>query len=134
MDLRQQVSPPARLSFACELGSEPLGELFSDRSVIEQLQALQAGVTLMLSDLSLERASRRRPGLPDVVAGDAQRPVAGDVLRAELEQVADEAQVRLGGEEPLLLRDVLLEDVGLQRAVELAEVDALPLGGHDVHA
>jgi hypothetical protein len=40
--------------------------------------------------------------------------------RAVLHQVADQAQVRLGREEPLLLRDVLLEDVGLQRAVELA--------------
>ena len=29
--------------------------------------------------------------------------------------------MRLGREEPLLLRDVLLEDVGLQRAVERAE-------------
>ena len=53
---------------------------------------------------------------------------------AVLHQVADEAQVRLGREEPLLLRDVLLEDVGLQRAVEDAEVDALPLGGDQVHA
>ena len=31
--------------------------------------------------------------------------------------------MRLGLEEPLLLRDVLLEDVGLQRAVEDAGVD-----------
>jgi hypothetical protein len=42
--------------------------------------------------------------------------------------------VRLGGEEPLLLRDVLLEDVGLQRAVERADVHALAFGGDQVHA
>ena len=51
-----------------------------------------------------------------------------------LHQVADQAQVRLGLEEPLLLRDVLLEDVGLQRAVEHGRVDALALGGDEVHA
>ena len=75
-----------------------------------------------------------RAGLADVVAGDRDRLVRRDVLGAVLHQVADQAQVRLGGEQPLLLRDVLLEDVGLQRAVEDAEVDALALGGDQVHA
>jgi hypothetical protein len=76
----------------------------------------------------------RRPGLADVVAGDRQRLVGGDAGRAVLHQVADEAQVRLGLEEPLLLGDVLLEDVRLQRAVEHGGVDALALGGDEVHA
>jgi hypothetical protein len=40
--------------------------------------------------------------------------------------------VRLRAEEPLLLRDVLLEDVGLQRPVESAEVDALAFRGDEV--
>ena len=75
-----------------------------------------------------------RAGLADVVAGDRDRLVRRDLLGAVLHQVADQAQVRLGGEQPLLLRDVLLEDVGLQRAVELADVDALALGGDQVHA
>ena len=39
-----------------------------------------------------------------------------------------------GGEEPLLLRDVLLEDVGLQRAVEVANRRPLALGRDEVHA
>ena len=76
----------------------------------------------------------RRAGLADVVAGDRQRLVVRDVLGAVLHEVADQAQVRLGREQPLLLRDVLLEDVGLQRAVEDPEVDALALGGDEVHA
>jgi hypothetical protein len=76
----------------------------------------------------------RRAGLPDVVAADRQRLVSRDLAGAVLHQVADEAQMRLGGEQPLLLRDVLLEDVGLQGPVESAEVGALPLGGDQVHA
>ena len=76
----------------------------------------------------------RRAGLADVVAGDGERLVGRDLLGAVLHQVADQAQVRLGAEEPLLLGDVLLEDVGLQRAVQLAGVDLGPLGGHEHHA
>ena len=55
-------------------------------------------------------------------------------MRAVLHQVADQAQVRLGREQPLLLRDVLLEDVGLQGAVQLGRVGALALGRDQVHA
>lgn len=44
------------MTFACELGRDRLTALFSDGSVIEDLQALGAGVALMLSDLSPERA------------------------------------------------------------------------------
>ena len=76
----------------------------------------------------------RRAGLADVVAGDRERLVRRDLLGAVLHQVADQAQVRLGAEQPLLLGDVLLEDVGLQGAVEQARVDAGPLGGDDHHA
>ena len=46
-----------RLTFACELDRERLTSLFSDPSVIEDLKALGAHVTLMLSDLSPERAA-----------------------------------------------------------------------------
>ena len=47
---------PVRLTFACELGRDRLADLFSDPSVVDDLQALGAGVVLMLSDLSIERA------------------------------------------------------------------------------
>ena len=72
----------------------------------------------------------RRARLPDVVAGHRQRLVPGDVLAAVLHQVADEAQVRARLEQPLLLRDVLLEDVGLQGPVQLGQVRALAFCGH----
>jgi hypothetical protein len=80
----------------------------------------------------LLRGGRSR--LADVVAGDRERLVRRDLVGAVLHQVADQAQVRLGLEQPLLLRDVLLEDVGLQRAVELAGVDPGTLGRDDHHA
>jgi hypothetical protein len=54
--VRGSPVPPARLTFACELAHDRLAELFSDGVVIEHLQALGAGVTLMLSDFSTERA------------------------------------------------------------------------------
>jgi hypothetical protein len=53
MDL---LSPP-RLSFACELDAPRLSELFANRAVIADLQALGAHVALMLSDLTDERAA-----------------------------------------------------------------------------
>ncbi len=46
-----------KLTFACELASAELQVLFSDHSVIEELLALQAGVSLGLLDLSPERAA-----------------------------------------------------------------------------
>jgi hypothetical protein len=54
--LQEVAVRPPRLTFACELGRDRLRQLFADGSVIEDLQALEAGVALMLSDLSDERA------------------------------------------------------------------------------
>ncbi len=45
-----------RLTFACELDTPRLTELFADASVMVELQALRARVALMLSDYSAERA------------------------------------------------------------------------------
>jgi len=55
-----QVPPPAQppqLNFACELDAPSLQVLFADPSVIPDLQALHAGVTLALGDLSSDRAA-----------------------------------------------------------------------------
>ena len=69
-----------------------------------------------------------------MVTADAQRLVRGDLSGAVLHQVADQPQVRLRREEPLLLGDVLLVDVGLARSVEQAMVDTSAFGGDHVHA
>jgi hypothetical protein len=56
----KEAAPAAqqpRLTFACELDPTRLTALFSDGSVIADLQALGAHVALMLSDLSPERAA-----------------------------------------------------------------------------
>ena len=45
------------LTFACELESAELQALFSDQSIIDELLALQAGVSLGLLDLSPERVA-----------------------------------------------------------------------------
>jgi hypothetical protein len=45
------------VTFACELDPERLTTLFADPVVIADLQALDARISLMLSDLSTERAS-----------------------------------------------------------------------------
>jgi hypothetical protein len=78
-------------------------------------------------ECQLLRGGRAR--LPDVVAGHADRMELRHLALAELDEVADEPQVRPRREQPLLLRDVLLEDVGLQRSLEGVPRDALPLGG-----
>ena len=58
-----------------------------------------------------------------------QRGICG---RAPLDHVPDQPHRRIDREAPLLLGDVLLEDVGLDRPAELLRTDALALGGDDV--
>src|SRR5205807_7391481 len=55
---------------------------------------------------------RGRAGLADVIAGDADRVELRHLLRAERDEVADQPKVRARREDPLLLRDVFLQDVG----------------------
>lgn len=57
MKTRIARPPELRLTFACELDHARLTALFADTSVIADLQALDAHVALMLSDLSPERAA-----------------------------------------------------------------------------
>jgi hypothetical protein len=51
----KQIARPS-LTFACELDAARLTELFADARVINELKALGARVTMMVSDLSAERA------------------------------------------------------------------------------
>ena len=46
-----------QLTFACELDQERLTRLFADTTVIGDLCSLKAGVTMMVSDFSAERAA-----------------------------------------------------------------------------
>ena len=101
---------------------------------VEPARAAQLDVGEAVREGEGELLRRGRAGLPDVVAGHRQRLVARDLRGAPLDQVGDQAQVRLGREQPLLLRDVLLEDVGLEGAVEVAMGDPLALGGDHPHA
>ena len=79
-----------------------------------------------------ELLRRRRARLADVVAGDRDRVPQRHLARAELDHVRDEPHGRLGREDVLLLRDVLLEDVRLDRAAQRRARDALLLGDADV--
>ena len=72
------------------------------------------------------------PCLAHVVAADADGVPAWDVLGAILEHVGDEAHGVSGRVDVGASRDVLLEDVVLQRAVELRRVDALLPADGDV--
>lgn len=53
--MTEELTRPS-VTFACELDAARLTELFADGSVIDDLQALGARVTMMVSDLSVERA------------------------------------------------------------------------------
>ena len=79
-----------------------------------------------------ELLRRRRAGLADVVAGDRDRVPLGHLRRAPLHHVRDEPHRRLGREDVLLLRDVLLEDVRLDRPAQRRRRDALLLADGDV--
>ena len=76
---------------------------------------------------------RRRAGLADVVAGDADRVPARQLGGAPLDRVGHQLQRRGGREDVLLLGDELLEDVVLQRAGQLRARHAHLLGRGDVH-
>ena len=108
-DLLEEVD--VRVEEERQAGREPLD--------VEAARQAQLDVAEAVGERERELLRGRRAGLADVVAGDRQRLVGRDLGGAVLHQVADQAQVRLGREQPLLLGDVLLEDVGLQRAVEL---------------
>ena len=60
----------------------------------------------------------RRTGLADVVAADRDRMPARHLTRRPLHHVAQQPHRRINRETPLLLRDVLLQDVRLDRAAQ----------------
>ena len=80
-----------------------------------------------------EFLKRGRAGLAYVVAAHGNRVVLRDVARAELEGVNDEFHRGADRVNPLLLRDVLLEYIVLERAGNFSEVCALLLCDHQIH-
>ncbi len=73
-----------------------------------------------------------RPGLADVVAGDRDRVPLRHLLGTPLDHVRHEPHRWLGREDVLLLRDVLLQDVRLDRPAQLGRRHALLLADSDV--
>ena len=71
---------------------------------------------------------RRRARLADVIAADRDRVPLRHLALAEREDVGDDAQRRLGRIDVGAARDVLLEDVVLDRARELPRRHPLALG------
>ena len=72
-------------------------------------------------------------GFADVIAADRDGVPTGDLLRAVLEDVGDEAHGGRGRKDVGAAGDVFLEDVVLNRAAQLARVDALLLCHGDIH-
>src|SRR5712691_3724465 len=115
-----------------EMRVEEEGE--TRREVIDVETALDRPVDVCEAVREREREllRRGRAGLADVVARDRDRMPLGHLLRAELDHVRDQPHRRLGREDELLLRDVLLEDVRLDRPAKLRAGNALLLADADV--
>ena len=90
---------------------QPRGEVVDVEAAVDRL--LDVGQAVLEREGQLLR--RRRAGLADVVARDRDRMPARHVARGPLDHVAEQAHGRVDREAPLLLGDVLLEDVGLDR-------------------
>ena len=75
----------------------------------------------------------RRAGLPDVIPRDRDGVEPRCLLGGELDHVRDELQRRTGRDDPLLLRDELLEHVVLEGSPEFLARDAPSIREGDVH-
>ena len=109
-------------------------KLSRGREVVDAQAALDRllDVGQAVLDREGELLSGRRSGLADVIARHADRMPARHLRRAPLDHVPAQAHRRIDREAPLLLGDVLLEDVGLDRPAQALGRDAARLGGGDV--
>src|SRR5438094_108490 len=80
-----------------------------------------------------ELLDRGRSGLADVIPGNGDRVPAGHVAGSENDRIHHEPHRGFGGEDVLLLRDVFLQDVVLQRAAQRSGSQAFLLAHGDVH-
>ena len=109
------------------MGVEEEGEPRRERVDVEAALETCLDVREAVGEREGELLGGVRARLADVVARDRDRVHERQPLGAPLDHVHDEPHRRLGREDPLLLRDVLLEDVRLDRPAELRARDALLL-------
>src|SRR5690606_1178131 len=93
-------------------------------NVEASLQAcLDIGKAVAECESELLRCSR--PGFTNMVSTDRYGVPSRHLIRAELDHIDDESHRRVGREEPLFLRNVLFENVCLNRAGKLIQANAL---------
>ena len=105
------------------------GEFVDREAAFKGRVHIGTGVGEAEADLLGGRAAR----IADVVSAHADRVPLGHVFRAIDHDVGGEADARAGGIDVGAPRDILLEHVVLDRAVELVRGNTLLLGGDDVH-
>ena len=123
---RPRPDPPRDAADHRVLGVHPVGE--EEAQVGREVVDLHAAREVVLDDREAVReregelGDRVRPGLGDVVAADRDAvEVAHLVVDEVLLHVAHHLQRELGREDAGVLRLVLLEDVGLDRAAHRAQ-------------
>ncbi len=115
-----------------EVCVEEEGEPRRERIDVEPALECPFHVRETVGERERELLGRRRPGLPDVVPRDRDRVPERHLRRAELHHVGDQPHRWSGREDVLLLRDVLLEDVRLDRSAEAVARHALLLAHDEV--
>ena len=111
---------------------EEEGEPRRERVDVEAALETRLDVREPIGEREGQLLRRVRASLADVVAGDRDRVHERQPLGAPLDHVHDEPHRRRRREDPLLLRDVLLEDVRLDGAAQALERHALLLADRGV--
>src|SRR5665809_107684 len=91
-----------------------------------------SGPAPMLFAMYLAAAEQQGASV-DKLGGTCQTDILKEYIAQKEWLFPPEPQVRLGWEEPFLLSDVFLEDVGLAGAAELVDGGTLLLGGRKIH-
>src|ERR1700739_3140033 len=88
------------------------------REFVDSQATLNAALDVLdaVSQSKRKLLNRRRTGLTNVIAADRDRVETRRVARAKFERIEHQPQRRLGRIDVLLLRDVFLENVVLERA------------------
>ena len=115
-----------------DVGVEEEAQARRERVDVEPARDLLLDVGEAVLEREGQLLRRRRARLADVVAGDADRVPARQLARGPLHHVPEQAHRRVDREAPLLLGDVLLQDVGLDRPAQPVARHARLLGRHHV--